>query len=400
MGDMHAPVLGSVVLSSATAWMMLHLVLGDEPLFHVSGYQLLHPVEFLVYALLGAAGGLVSVCFVKLLLRMRARFLRLPKWTQWCQPVAGGLLVGILGWFVPEVLGVGYGYVGDALNGQMALKLMALLVALKVVATATCYASGNAGGIFGPSLFIGAMLGGTVGQVAHSLFPNYTASAGAYALVGMGATFAGIVRTPLTSVIMIFEVTRDYAIIVPLMISNLISFFISYRLQPEPIYEALTHQDGIHLPSGETRDRQGRVQVARAMRSGAEGVSSRLTAAAAVEHIRRSGFETWPVTDGRQLLGMIALSQLEREIESGNSQRTLDEILKAPEEGHLDARTFPHLHADHSLDLALQRMGDSRLDALPVVSRANVRQLMGIVTLDDILKAYGVAVPKQSSQRE
>src|SRR4029077_8257196 len=167
-------------------------------------------------------------------------------------PLAGGLLTGLLGWFVPQVLGVGYGFVGDALNGRMALQLMALLVLLKLVASATSYASGNAGGIFGPSLFIGAMLGGTVGSMAHQLWPGQTAPVGAYALVGMGTAFAGIVRAPMTSVVMIFETTRDYAIIVPLMISNLVSYLISSRLQPQPIYEALALQDGIHLPSAES----------------------------------------------------------------------------------------------------------------------------------------------------
>ncbi|HXB72373.1 MAG TPA: chloride channel protein [Candidatus Acidoferrales bacterium] len=248
MGDMNAPVLGSVVLSSATAWIVLHLLLGDEPLFHTPAYELVHGVEFAVYAVLGVLGGLVSVGFVKLLLGLRAWFLRRPKQTGWFQPVAGGLLVGIMGWFVPQSLGIGYQYVGDALNGNIAPKTMALLLALRVVGTAVCYASGNAGGVFGPALFIGAMLGGTLGNLAHQVFPNSVASVGAYALVGMGTAFAGIVRVPMTSVIMIFEVTRDYAIIVPLMISNLISFFISRRLQPEAIYEALSRQDGIHLP--------------------------------------------------------------------------------------------------------------------------------------------------------
>src|SRR5208282_778554 len=131
---------------------------------------------------------------------------------------------------------------------------------------AMCYSSGNAGGIFGPSLFIGAMMGAAVGSIAHTLFPSITAGPGAYALVGMGTAFAGIVRTPLTSVIMIFEVTRDYTIIVPLMISNLIAYFISYRLQKEPIYEALAHQDGIHLPTPEVRAQAGRFQVTHAMR--------------------------------------------------------------------------------------------------------------------------------------
>jgi CIC family chloride channel protein len=176
MGDMHAPVLGSIVLSSATSWMVLHLILGDEPLFHVPAYQLVHPVEFALYAVLGAAGGLVSVGFVKLLLWQRKYFLRLPAFTTWFQPAIGGLTVGLLGWFVPQVLGVGYGFVSQALNGQMVLKMMALLVVLKVVATATCYASGNAGGIFGPSLFIGAMLGGAFGGSMHTLMPDYTAS--------------------------------------------------------------------------------------------------------------------------------------------------------------------------------------------------------------------------------
>jgi len=204
MGDMHAPVLGSVVLSSATSWIVLHLILGDEPLFHVPAYQLVHPVEFVFYAVLGVIGGLLSAGFVKLLLWERKHFLRAPRSKQWFLPAAGGLTVGLLGWFFPEVLGVGYSFVGKALNGQMVITSMALLVALKIVATATCYASGNAGGVFGPSLFMGAMMGGAVGGIAHGLMPDYTGSVGAYALVGMGAAFAGIVRVPLTSVIMVF----------------------------------------------------------------------------------------------------------------------------------------------------------------------------------------------------
>src|SRR6202521_5454132 len=159
MGDLHAPVMGAVVLASATAWMVLRVFLGDHPLFKVPQYQLVPPLEFVVYAVLGLVGGVVSVAFTKLLLGMRARFLRFPQNTVWFQPVAGGLLVGLIGWFVPQVLGVGYGYVGDALNGKMAFNLMLLLVVLKLLAVTSSYASGNAGGIFGPALFIGAMLG-------------------------------------------------------------------------------------------------------------------------------------------------------------------------------------------------------------------------------------------------
>ena len=230
MGDLNAPVLGSVVLASATSWLVLRLLLGNNPLFQVPQYQLVHPAEFALYAVLGVAGGLVSVAFTKLLLATRKYFLQLPRWTAWFQPLAGGVVTGLMAWKVPQVLGVGYGYVGDALNNHMVWKLMAILLLFKLVAVATSYGSGNAGGIFGPSLFMGAMLGGTLGSMAHHLWPTYTAQPGAYALVGMGALFAGVVRAPMTSVVMIFETTRDYAVIVPLMIANLVSFFLSSRL--------------------------------------------------------------------------------------------------------------------------------------------------------------------------
>src|SRR5467141_3619127 len=219
VGDLHAQVLGSVVLASATSWAMLRLLLGNDPLFQVPQYQLVHPGELGIYAVLGVAGGFVSVAFTKLLLWMRARFLRFPRKTVWFQPVAGGLMVGVMGWFVPQLLGVGYKHVGEALNGGMAVRLMVLLLILKLLAVAASYASGNAGGIFGPSLFLGAMLGGIVGTAAQHFLPGYAASPGAYALVGMDTAFAGIIRAPMTSVVMIFEITRDYAVIVPLMIS-------------------------------------------------------------------------------------------------------------------------------------------------------------------------------------
>jgi chloride channel protein, CIC family len=190
VGDLHAPVLGSVVLASATSWAMLRLLVGNDPLFKVPPYQLVSPAEFLIHAVLGLLGGLLSVAFTKSLLKLRERFLRLPGITMCFQPVVGGAAVGIMGWFVPQILGVGYGYVGQVLNGGMALRLMVLLLALKLFAVVISYASGNAGGIFGPALFLGAMLGGAIGTVAHHFFPAHVATAGAYALVGMGAAFA------------------------------------------------------------------------------------------------------------------------------------------------------------------------------------------------------------------
>jgi CIC family chloride channel protein len=378
MGDLHAPLMGSVVLSSATSWMTLHLLLGDEPLFHVPSYSLVHPIEFLFYALLGLLGGLVSVWFVKMILFLRPRFLSLPEKSRWIQPAAGGLIVGIMALFVPQVLGVGYSYVGEALNSRMAIEIMALLVILKVIATTTSYASGNAGGIFGPSLFIGAMTGGVVGGVAHHFLPGMTATAGAYALVGMGAAFAGIVRVPLTSVIMIFEMTRDYSIIVPLMISNLIAFYVSVRLQHQPIYEALALQDGIHLPTARTRKSAQHLRVDAAMTPPKAIVDVSMTPGEALSQIQRVSESELPVMEGQQFLGMISNARLQEFHDVSN----LRPILGYGE--------FPHLHADHTVDIALHRMGHHNKKQLPVVSRRNLHQLEGVVTLDAILRLYGV----------
>lgn len=381
MGDLNAPVLGSVVLASATSWAVLRMLLGNNPLFHVPQYELVHPLEFAIYAVLGVAGGLLSAAFTKLLLSMRKRFLLLPRQTRWWHPVTGGLLVGLMGWFVPQVLGVGYSYVGDALNGNMALKLMALLVVLKLFAVTLSYASGNAGGIFGPALFLGAMLGGSIGSVAHHYLPTSTALPGAYALVGMGALFAGIVRAPMTSVLMIFEMTHDYAVIVPLMIANLASLFISSRLQKQPIYEALAHQDGIHLPNSK-RTEFGQRKVFHAMRSATETLAAQTSVQDAVERVGSSQFRAWPLMDEGTIVGVLSRTMLTNAMNDGKAEQTLLSLL--------DTLEFPHVHTDHALHLALERMSSAHIDILPVVNRADVHKLEGVVTLRDVLDSYGV----------
>ncbi|HJP86565.1 MAG TPA: chloride channel protein [Gemmatimonadaceae bacterium] len=399
MGDLHAPVLGSVVLASATAWMVLHLVLGDNPLFQVAGYHLVSPAELLIYALLGVVGGFVAVAFVKLLLWLRERFLRFPAKTLWLQPVAGGITVGVLGLFIPQVLGVGYDQVERVLNGDMILKTVMLLAAAKIIATAMSYASGNAGGIFGPSLFIGAMVGAAVGGVAHLAFPASTAGPGAYALVGMGAAFAGIVRAPLTSVIMIFEVTRDYSIIVPLMIANLIAFYISYKLQHETVYESLALQDGLHLPAGAFRARAG-LWVDAALRDPPQPLTPEMKVDEATMRIGDSDLESWPVVDEKGLVGMVRVNDVVDAATGSQRPVTIATIMKRGRALVRDGSAeFPHVHSDQPLGLALARMGDTGHNALPVVSRKNAREMVGIITLVDVLRAYGVDTTRMTPAR-
>jgi CIC family chloride channel protein len=248
IGDMNAPLLGSTVVASVASVVVARAILGNEPLFHVPAYDLQHPAELLAYALLGVVGGLISVGFCKGLLRLRGGFLRLPARSRILHPALGGIVIGVVLTAVPQVMGVGYESVDLALNGGLLFPTLILLCVFKIGATIVSYASGNAGGVFAPTLYIGAMAGGAIGTAVQMVAPFPTAGAGAYALVGMGALFAGIVRAPMTSVFMIFEITQDYQILVPLMVANLLSFAISRRYQPTPLYQALLEQDGIALP--------------------------------------------------------------------------------------------------------------------------------------------------------
>ena len=386
VGDLHAPVLGSVVLASATAWMVLRLLLGNDPLFHVPQYELVSPLELVVYAVLGIVAGIISGIAIRWQLWIREQFRRFPAKTLWVQPFSGGVLVGLVGCFVPEVLGVGYVHVSALLNGQMAIRIAALLIVLKLITVVFSSGSGNAGGIFAPVLFIGAMLGGTIGGAAHALLPHHTGTAGAYALVGMGALFAGMIRAPMTSVVLVFEITRDYAIIVPLMIANMISYFVSRKVMHEALYEGLTRQDGIHLPPAIDRTRQQVRVVSHVMRPvGKEFLTADMALADADRIAEGSDVYAWPVLSSEGICGVVSSAQLRRFLAEGKGAAPIGLLL--------DGAMFPHVHRDHSFDVALERMGASGLVLLPVVSRFNVREILGVVHLSDILAAYRLSPP-------
>jgi CIC family chloride channel protein len=197
----------------------------------------------------------------------------------------------------------------------------------------------------------------------------------------MGTAFAGIVRTPLTSVIMIFEMTRDYSIIVPLMISNLISFMVSYRLQRQPIYEALAHQEGVTLPSDELREQISRLNIGKVMQKAEQVLSPDDSLEAARAAMAGAHVKSMPVTEEGSLWTVL---QLDRIAENSDLSKPVRDLLTPNEK-------FAYVHIDESLTLALERMGSARVDMLPVVSRANPRQMLGIVTLPKVLSAYGIA---------
>jgi chloride channel protein, CIC family len=379
IGDMNAALLGSTVVASVAAVIVERSILGNEPLFHVPIYRLVHPAELLAYAALGVIGGIASLIFCKTLLALRGAFLRMPQSTKWMQPAIGGLVIGIILLYSPAIMGVGYEYVDQALNGGLLLKTMAILCVLKMGATIVSYASGNAGGIFAPSLYIGAMAGGAVGFIVHRIAPFPTGDPGAYALVGMGTLFAGIVRAPMTSVFMIFEITQDYQILVPLMVANLLSFMISKRYQPLPVYHALLHQDGIHLPSPATAPSGAGTLARHVMQTDLAFISPDCSVDEALARTAEHGTPAYLVGSQERLVGVVTRQQLEALKASGRAADRLDALA---------GDGFAHAHADHPIDVVIERLGESD-GVLPILSRTDAARVEGVITAESLLRGRG-----------
>ncbi|MEO6828896.1 MAG: chloride channel protein, partial [Acidobacteriaceae bacterium] len=249
IGTWSATILGSIVLAALSSVVAARYFGGSEPMFHIPVVTLGDSRELLAYAVLGVAGGFAAVLFSRLLGTLRPWLRSLPKWTQVLQPAGAGLLVGCIGFFgFPEVMGAGYDVIDHAMHGEYLWHVLLALSLLKILATTLSFSSGTPGGMFAPTLFIGAMLGASVGSVEKLFFPHLAGSVGAYALVGMGVLFAGFFRVPLTSVFMVFELSGNYSIVLPVILANTIAYLIARSLQPIPIFEQLTLQDGLVLP--------------------------------------------------------------------------------------------------------------------------------------------------------
>jgi len=269
IGDLNQRLVGAIVVASVAAAVVERAMLGGRPSLLVPAYALRDWRELFAYALLGALAGLAATLFVAALLGLRMYVRTRVPLAGWARPAMGGFVMAAIGVALPQTLGIGYPTLSSALLGQLSWQRMTVLCAGKIAATVTSYGWGLSGGIFSPSLFMGAMLGGAVAHLVHPFVGPSAESVGSFALVGMGAFFAGAIRAPITSILIIFEMTGDYAIILPLMIANMISYTVASRLQPVPIYDALLRQDGVPMPHETHRDLRA-MTVADAMRPVAE----------------------------------------------------------------------------------------------------------------------------------
>jgi CIC family chloride channel protein len=335
----------------------------------------------LAYAVLGVVGGFAAVLFSRLLGLLRQWLRTLPKWTQTLQPAAAGLLVGCIGFFgFPQVMGAGYDVIDHAMHGEYVWHVLLALAILKILATTISFSSGTPGGMFAPTLFVGAMLGASVGSFEKHFFPLLTGSVGSYALVGMGVLFAGFLRVPLTSVFMVFELSGNYSIVLPVILANTIAYLIARSLQPVPIFEQLTLQDGLVLPSMEETREETTLRIEDALHpfdgqifAGSDPpalITAKLQEEKEDVALIRCADNRWYVLPAADLAKIM-------QAPTGTNQ-PIEELL--PED------RVPLLYPDLPLNETLAHF--YRWPLLPIVNRAVSGLLEGVVSQTDVLDCY------------
>jgi len=383
-----APVVVSAVVSSAIG----RHFFGSAPAFDVPEYSLATFAELPAFALLGLLAAAVGVTFVLALYGVG------DVWERVRAPVAlrlapAALLVGTLGLWHHGVMGLGYDTISATLRGEVpAIGVLLLLMAGKVVTTSLTLGSGGSGGIFAPSLFIGAMLGAALGGTAHGLFPGATTSPGAYALVGMGAVFAGVSHAPITAVLTIFELTGDYRMILPLMLSCGLATVAARHLMRTSIYNLKLLRRGVHLELGRDISLLNEIEVRAAMSTNLVTIRPDASGRDALQLMQNTTHHGFPLVDEHGLLhGMV----------------TSDDVRQAAEDGRLDdpvtaiathqlVVAFP----DETLNDALRKLGMHRVGRVPVVTRDDHRRIVGLITDKDIVTAYNHVLIRQHTHLE
>lgn len=385
LGDFGVSQFSPIVISSVAATVVSHRFLGDFPAFQIPLYSLVHPLELFAYAGLGILAAFVALLFISALYTTEDLFERLA--FPLLRPLLGGVLVGVIGIWVPHVFGVGYDSITNALKGAVPLTLLLVLVVCKITAVSITLGSGGSGGIFAPSLFIGAMLGGAVGTIMHAIWPAATGDPGAYALVGMGAVVAAGTHAPLTAIVIIFELTSDYEIILPLMISCIIATLLATRIQRASIYTLKLMRRGVDIDGGRAVNVLAPIPVREVMRPEVlkASLGDRLVSLVA-KLLERPGATIFVTEDGDRLAGIITTDQLTPVMQDAS---TLDSLVIAADV--MVTEDVPIVSPDDSLANVMRLLGAHK-GSIPVVDGT---RLVGAIWPEDVIGRYNTEVFKR-----
>jgi CIC family chloride channel protein len=381
VGDLNAKILGSIVIAAVAASVTASLLTGGDATFSTIAFKLGHPRDLLVYLSIGLVCAFVGPLWMKCALWTRKKRIQIFNEHKLTPMIFAFSCIALMSLLHPAVLGGGSKNIEQALLSLILdYKVLALIFLLKFVATSICYASGISGGLFMPTLLMGATLGSLIGTLATTLFPSITYNIGAFALVGMGAYFAAVIRAPFTSILMAFELTRDYNIMLPLMMANIVSYVVSSKFCQGSIYEEISEQDGIHLPTREDDDILDNLTVGEAMTLEVKTLDALSTVEQAMEAIKNDHISGYPLILHHKLVGMISWADLGSEYAQGNFGKKLRDI---------GEKKIIKIYADQSLMVAFHYLKKYSVSRLPVVSRINDKQIIGIITAENIVSNFG-----------
>jgi CIC family chloride channel protein len=385
LGKFEMGTFGPIVLSSVMATVISRAFLGDVPAFTVPKYDLVSIWEIPIYLVMGLLAGLTALLFTTTLYKSEDLWDRL-KIPEYLKAALGGVIIGLIGLIFPHILGVGYGSITMALLGTMSWSLLLVLIFLKIAATSLTIGSGGSGGVFAPSLFIGAMMGGLYGHAVHLLFPSVTASSGAYSLVGMGALVAGTTHAPITSILILFELTDDYRIILPLMMTCIISAITANQLKGESIYTMKLIRRGINVKAGREVTILKSLFVRDFLVANVVPISENLTLSSILTLIKDGTHSYFPVVNGREeLVGIISLQDIRPVL----MEEALMDLVIAKDIMNEDVIT---LDSSQDLHEAMSTFASKDIDQIPVVEKDNPRRVIGMLRRTDVINAYQNAV--------
>jgi CIC family chloride channel protein len=390
LSDFGVAQFSPIVISSVMATVVSRHFLGDFPAFEVPVYHLVSPIELFPYVILGLLSGLAALLFTQVLCWFEDFFDDYLKIPGIAKNVIGGFILGCMGLLLPEVYGVGYNSMNLALLGKLSWTIMFVLVFAKILATSLSLGSGGSGGIFAPSLFIGTMTGGFFGDLVHMALPSMTATSGAYSMVGMGAVVAGATHAPITAILIIFEMTNDYKIILPLMISTIIATLLTTKLKKESIYTIKLVRRGVDLFRGRELNVLRALKVSEYYNPEPQTISPGLGFRPLMELVVNSPNTSFYLVDGeRKYLGVITLQEVRQAI---LDQDDLTDLLIAAD---LATRSAPTVTLEMDLDQVMKLYGQTDLHELPVIEPGSGR-LLGSISHRQVTETYNRELIKQS----